>query len=190
MRWYMKSGLLTLVSVTITVFWDVMTRSLEDRYESFRAACCLHLQGRRVKRQQVPQKQWYVPLKLHSVMNKKTPILFEIWLSSGTSDPDCGYTRSDVTATQSTKSTSHCSPNSALLVVLRSSVIQLLNLSKSSHDFDLLALWMKRNRTCNVAPNQQRFRRKWWLVRGIISQWGTVLSTEPHSCLRNSSPLM
>lgn len=44
----MKSGLVTLVSIMITVFWDVMACSLEDRNESFGAACCLHLQGRRV----------------------------------------------------------------------------------------------------------------------------------------------
>jgi hypothetical protein len=132
-----------------------MSCSLEDRYKSFGAACFLLLQVEEWQRQQVPVKQWYVLLKLHSFMNKKTPILFEIWLRSGTADSNHDYISNDVIATHSTKSTSHCSLNCALLVVLRSSVIQLLNLSKSSHDFDLLALWMKRNRTYSVALNWQ-----------------------------------
>jgi hypothetical protein len=163
-RWYTKFWLLTLVSIMITV----MACSLDNRYKSFGAACCLHLQGRRVTEATGSSETKICTSEATQCYEQE-----EIWLRSGTSDSNHGYISNHVTATHSTKSTSRCSLNCVLLVGLRSSVIQLLNLSKSSHDFDLLALWMKTNRAYNDALNWQWYDPRWSTVthRGILHLW-------------------
>jgi hypothetical protein len=41
----MEFQVLTVVSMKITVFWDVAPCSLVEVYRYFRGACCLHHQG-------------------------------------------------------------------------------------------------------------------------------------------------
>jgi hypothetical protein len=68
------------LSMKISVFWNVTSYSIVDRYQCFGVTCCLHLWGREW-RQQAPPKRWSLSTRLCGVKSQKTIILTAKYVS-------------------------------------------------------------------------------------------------------------
>jgi hypothetical protein len=55
-----------VVTVKITVFWDVTSWSLVDRYQCFRGICCFHLQS---------ALNIYVPCEIHDYVGSHISVI-------------------------------------------------------------------------------------------------------------------
>lgn len=62
----------------LTVLWDVLLCSLEERCRNFGGTSCLHLQGRRVPeegKESMFLERWYLSTGLHNVASQNTVMI-------------------------------------------------------------------------------------------------------------------
>jgi hypothetical protein len=72
---FMRFLAVTVMAMNTTVFWNVTSCTLVNKYSCFGGNCGLHIWGRRRWGQQVCPKSWYLSVKLQDVTFQWTVIL-------------------------------------------------------------------------------------------------------------------